>query len=1389
MGVYNDRLIKHAEFYKIQSLSRTFTLDAFSNSSGSNALCKDFLSPDKSYFQADLAGHHLWINAPFPLLHDTLHRYREEKNKNPHTTSACFLVPKWPSSWRPLLTGMRKLLEYPIGYPLFELPPDQRRGLSPLRGIPWPVEIYYDPPLPRAQMKATSSSGCSMLFQGLANRIPVLVAADTQASESFINKDFVLQHNISCTPSSQQVELANGSCVSASGQCRIYLRIPGQKPGTSFARQIQCTVLDLGADFDIILGEDWLQQTQADLSYRTGTCTVHTLQGPVTLVPLTHTSRPFRRFPLLSALDIRRYVKSRRSAASIFMVHVTDSAVSFGGGESIPSSDEDPPHPLDPAEDIVFPETISPGLRQVLDKRKIVFSKFTGKLVDRGIDHVIPTVPGTKPAYRPPYRLSPAEQKEVEKQISDLLLMGLIEPSTSPYGAPVLFVAKPDGSLRMCIDYRLLNSQTIKQRGPLPRIDQLLDQLHGAKVLSSLDMTQAYYQIKLAPEDVHKTAFITPFGQYQFKVVSFGLCNAPSTFQSLMNKIFRPLLGRGVAIYLDDILIYARSQEEHAVLMDKVLQILEENEFRLSLKKCFFEKSELKYLGHIVGCQGIKVDPAKTEAVRNWPVPTNVSQVRSFLGLANYFRKFILAYSNMVIPLTQLTRKEVIWNSTTWTPACQQAFDEVKQALTEAPTLTLPDFEKPDGFELICDASNQGIGAVLIQRGQPIAFESKKLSDAENRWTVGDQELWAVIHALKVFRCYLEGIDFLIVSDHHPLVHLQTQPNLSRRQARWAEYLQRFTYQWEYRPGRTNVADPLSRRPFLASIKACQAKLCKIGQVPPPSKAEGRRHRRPNVRLQPLAENPKDFLLTKRKATRQLSNLPTPRRRGSKMDDLPPPPVVLSRQAIPAALTSPDQDIFTGITAAYKSDPWFSEAVNTSLLSFRDGVWYRGSQIVVPDVEWIRKGILYELHDAPYSGHVGTRKTIAAVTERFWWPGLRRYIRSYIAACEACQRNKTSTQKPPGLLQPLPIPNIPWDSVSMDFITGLPVTPREHDAILVVVDRLTKMTHIIPTTTTVDAMGTARLFVDNVWKHHGVPLSVVSDRGSVFVGTFFTELLKILGTQHKRSSAFHPQTDGQTERVNKVLEDMLRHYVMGLDEQKNWDLYLSAAEFAINNSFHESIGTTPFRLNTGRDPRLPLSLTGSSRVPSAASFADRIEKGLASAKKCLQAAQQRQKKYADQKRRDVTFNIGAQVLLSTTNLRLRKAFDNSLTDKLLPKWVGPFTILEKLGQVAYKLKLPDPWRVHPVFHVSLLKPYQTDGRVQPPVPLLVDGEVYYLIDQILDHRSTKQGRKSITEYYIRWKGYGPEHNTWEPQSNIAESENGATLQKYWDTLGLEPPLS
>jgi hypothetical protein len=344
----------------------------------------------------------------------------------------------------------------------------------------------------------------------------------------------------------------------------------------------------------------------------------------------------------------------------------------------------------------------------------------------------------------------------------------------------------------------------------LPRIDDLFDQLAGSRVFSSLDLAQGYHQIRILEEDVPKSAFRVPFGHYQFKVLSFGLTNAPAIFQGVMNRIFQQHLGKFVLVYLDDILVFSKTQEEHLEHLRKVFELLRENKLFAKLTNCRFAKSELEYFGHVVGKDGIKVDPQKIETVTTWARPNDVSQLRSFLGLNNYFRRFIQGYSTLVAPLTHLTRKDVKY---IWTEQCQESFEGVKYALTHAPVLSVPIFG--ERFEVICDAFLLGIGAVPLQKGRPIAFESRKLTPAEKNYTRGEQELTAVVHALQTWRCYLEGSECVVITDPNPLTYLKSLQNLSRRQARWLEYLeQTFYYRWEYRPGRSNVTDPLSKNPL-----------------------------------------------------------------------------------------------------------------------------------------------------------------------------------------------------------------------------------------------------------------------------------------------------------------------------------------------------------------------------------------------------------------------------------------------------------------------------------------------------------------------------------------------------------------------------------------------
>ena len=714
-----------------------------------------------------------------------------------------------------------------------------------------------------------------------------------------------------------------------------------------------------------------------------------------------------------------------------------------------------------------------------LFKRRTTFPK------DQGISHVIELESGTKPPYRHGYRLSPRELAEVENMIRDLLAQGLIAPSSSPYGAPILFVNKPDGSLRMVIDYRQLNSKTVKQRLHMPLISQLLDQLHGAKWFSGLDLLSGYNQIPLRAEDIPKTQFVTPFGTYSYKVMSLGLSNAPSTFQNLMNQLFRQHLGKIVLVYMDDLIVFGKTQAEHAQNLATVLKVLHDAELHVSLKKCTFEKQELKFLGHIVGKDGIKVDPAKTKVIQDWPRPCNVKDVRSYCCLSNYFRRFLENYSTMVAPLTNLTRKGIPFD---WTPACEAAFLAIKTALTEAPVLAMPDFGNPFEMEVVCDASIQGIGAVLTQFGRPIAFESRKLTPTEVNWTTGDQELWSVIHALNRWACYLDGIHFKLITDHQPLTYLQSQPSLSRRQARWSEYLQRFNYTWEYRSGKTNVvADALSRHPDFALNSIKLAGMSTRGPLAHPTRRWLERSQPPakRKRQQPVAEQ------TPPVPAAAPTVLPVPR-----TDSSGP---AASQQVL--TVTDEDPDIPDLLRQGYDVDPWFAKPENLTSLRKHNGLWYRQDQLVVPNALNMRAKIMYELHDAPYSGHVGITKTEKAVTRLFWWPRVRRDVTEYVRTCASCQRNKASNQLPSGLLQPLPIPDHPWDSVSMDFITQLPPTKAGYDTIFVVVDRLTKMTHLAKCKTTISSEGTAQLFVDTVWKHHGVPLNIISDRGSVFVGS------------------------------------------------------------------------------------------------------------------------------------------------------------------------------------------------------------------------------------------------------------------------------------------------
>ncbi|KAK9808466.1 hypothetical protein WJX73_009373 [Symbiochloris irregularis] len=558
-----------------------------------------------------------------------------------------------------------------------------------------------------------------------------------------------------------------------------------------------------------------------------------------------------------------------------------------------------------------------------------------------------------------------------------MLAKGWVRRSHSSYGAPVLFAPKPNGALRMCVDYRALNDQTVKNPYPLPRIDDLYDKLSGARVFSAIDLQSAYHQVRLKPEDIPKTAFLTPFGHFEYMVLCFGLSNAPATFQAVMNEVLGDLIGTICLVYLDDILIYSKSEAEHAHHLELVLQRLREHKLFASLPKCHFAVHETAFLGHIVSAEGVRPDPKKVSAVANWPVPRDLPELRRFLGLSNFFRKYIRGYTTLVHPLTALLAKDVPFR---WSSECQAAFVELKRALTTAPVLRLPDFSKP--FEVVADACATGTGAILLQDDQPVAFEGKKLTPAERNYTTTEQELLAVVHAFSVWRCYLEGATGVtVITDHRPNSFFATQPLLSRRQCRWQEFLSRFHFSWEYRPGRTNVADPISRSPAFLNLVTTVAIALRNRDVP----AAMSSHVPAAVPAPspPAAEAPSEEAM-----------LDAPADNGVDAQD-------------PAYAES---EILRDIQHGYTVDPYFANA-SAQGLSFEDGLWYHGDAIAVPNHADLFMRLLHEFHDAHYSGHVGGNRTLQALQRHYWWPNMKPFVLQYVKGCAICQQNKASTRK------------------------------------------------------------------------------------------------------------------------------------------------------------------------------------------------------------------------------------------------------------------------------------------------------------------------------------------------------------------------------------------
>lgn len=925
-------------------------------------------------------------------------------------------------------------------------------------------------------------------------------------------------------------------------------------------------------------------------------------------------------------------------------------------------------------------------------------------------DHEIPIKPGETLTFGPLYQLSGTELGVCKEYIDENLAKKFIRPSTSPTASPILFVKKKDNSLRLCVDYRNTNSKTIKDRYALPLIKELQDRLQGAQWLTSLDLRGAYNLIRMKEGEEWKTAFRTRYGVFEYLVMPFGLTNAPATFQRMINEQLHEYLDIFVVAYLDDILIFSKTEAEHIEHVKRVLDKLKRANLLVKPEKCEFHKTELPFLGHIVGGSGIRMDPAKIEAVLSWPTPESVVEVQSFLGYANFYRSYIGKYSKIATPLTELTRKDKPFE---WTEEAEKTFKDLKQRFTTAPILMIFDPE----LEIIVetDASDFALGGCLNQLSagklKPVAYYSRKLSPAELNYDVHDKELLAIVEVFKQWRVYLEGSKYPVKvwTDHKNLTSFTTTKILNRRQVRWSEELSAYNFTITYRKGSENTrADALSRRKDYAG-----------GHT----------------------ERPRAILKEK--------------------DD----GLSYNHELLATISVVEDTELEQRIKDAYGTDECASrvlkEPTNEFMVDFQGLLRFKGL-VYIPS--GIRKQFVREQHSLPAHGHQGIARTFERLSNDYYFPGMRKHVETVVTECDICSKSKANRHAPYGLLQPPPVPGGAWKSIAFDFVVKLPpskepMTKVIYDSIWVVTDRLTKYGHFVPYKESSDAKELAYAFLKTVVSQHGLPDEIISDRDKLFTSKFWTSLMAQLGANHKLSTAFHPQTDGQTERLNQTLEQYLRSYVN--EQQDNWVELLPLAQFAYNSAKSEATGTSPFFANHGyqpeayRQPRKDKIMAEQAMV-----LVEKLQGLHQQLSKDIEFNNSRTTMYANKKRsQGPPLKEGDKVYLLRKHIKTKRP-----STKLDFKKLGPFRILEKVGPVNYRLQLPADSRLHPVFHVSLLEPAKGETPVAMETELQPENDPdVYEVEEVLDTKTTTRGQR---QYLIKWKGYDHTENSWEPIKNL-----------------------
>ena len=917
--------------------------------------------------------------------------------------------------------------------------------------------------------------------------------------------------------------------------------------------------------------------------------------------------------------------------------------------------------------DADVPDSIREQLKTILLQHRSAFSLGEWDLGFTDVlQHEIDT--GSEPPVRQALRRQPLMMLPIiDEQVKLMLQQGLIEDSFADWASNVVIVRKKDGTPRFCIDYRALNNKTKKDSYPLPLIAECLDTLGGATWFSTFDLRAGYHQVAVHPKDRHKTTFVTRQGSYQFRALPFGLCNAPNSFSRLMNLVMSGLNFAICLIYLDDIIVFASDLETHLSRLVQVLVRLGEVNLKLKPSKCHLLRREVLFLGHVVSRNGIATDSTKIEAVESWPTPQKLKEVRAFLGLCSYYRKFVSDFALIARPLHALTKKETRF---CWSEECDAAFVRLKQKLIEAPILALPN--DTGTYVLDTDASGSAVGGVLsqVQNGveRVICYGSRLCSTAEQNYDVTKRELLAIVHFLKVYRPYLLGKKFLLRTDHSALQWLRKTPLPIGQQARWLTVIEEYDFEVQHRPGRNHEnADALSRRPYAVNV-------IRDAELPPGG---------------PL-DTPDDWsnatIAAEQEADKELGWVMQKRREST---NAPSHEELRSQSATVKLLVAqwPQLDICDGLLTRC----WIDAEDNH----------VRWRQMI-PSVA--RRSTLIRLaHEGMTGGHLGLRRTMAQLQRRAYWPGWQEDVQLQLKQCNPCARYFRGKPKRQGLLQNMVVGEV-GEVLALDLTGPHVLSSSGHRYILTIIDHYSRWAEAIPVRNQ-EAVTVAKVLVDQWISRYGCPLQILTDQGPCFEATLFKDLCRLLGIDKVRTSPYKPSTNGLIERFHRTLNTMIAKVVA--QNQRNWTEHLPLVMAAYRASIHQSTGFTPNKLFLNKELCMPLDLVlgdcyAHENAPPCHEYVynqgKQMQTVFAIARENMQTQAETRAFRYNLRARPSTYQVGQIVWFYYPRHR------QNVRDKWASWFTGPYRVEKQVSSVLYQIR-KSPRSQARLVYVDRLKPF------------------------------------------------------------------------------------